>query len=173
MTKKQEDCLLDIFKAKTKASGVVNMDDFYAWLDTEQGKEVMKFFNIENDEVLSTSSGVVTLEDNATPEDDWCLFADDSWKQATGSDFDTSSGVVTLDENVDLPFSGDELDSLSITSLAMHCMLAIDNLIEAYKLGGSKDFEKGSKLLDLMITHLRNGKKSVEDYAMLRSIIEG
>lgn len=142
-----------------------------------------------NNWLRDDTDGVVAFLMQA-PSDVLTCIADDSDK-----DIFSQSGVVTdsngmfepseksIDDYLDekgepawnLPFDGceDMMKNVQLNELALACMQSIEELGELYRKAGDKNFSREAKIFDLLLTYIKNIRKSEDAYEELNSILQG
>lgn len=141
-----------------------------------------------NNWLRDDTDGVVAFLMQA-PSDVLTCIADDSNKNTFNQ-----SGVVpdsngmfepsekSIDDYLDekgepawnLPFDGceDMMKNVQLNELALTCMLSIKELGELYRRAGDKNFSKEAKIFDLLLTYIKNIRKSEDAYEELNSILQ-
>lgn len=142
-----------------------------------------------NNWLRDDTDGVVAFLMQA-PSDVLTCIADDSDK-----DIFSQSGVVpdsngmfepsekSIDDYLDekgepawnLPFDGceDMMKNVQLNELALACMQSIEELGELYRRAGDKNFSREAKIFDLLLTYIKNIRKSEDAYEELNSILQG
>lgn len=74
-----------------------------------------------------------------------------------------------------LPFDGceDMMKNVQLNELALACMQSIEELGELYRRAGDKNFSREAKIFDLLLTYIKNIRKSEDAYEELNSILQG
>lgn len=74
-----------------------------------------------------------------------------------------------------LPFDGceDMMENVQLNELALACMQSIEELGELYRRAGDKNFSREAKIFDLLLTYIKNIRKSEDAYEELNSILQG
>lgn len=75
----------------------------------------------------------------------------------------------------ELPFNGceDMMKNIQLNELALACMQSIEKLGELYRRAGDKNFSREAKIFDLLLTYIKNIRKSEDAYEELNSILQG
>lgn len=75
----------------------------------------------------------------------------------------------------ELPFNGceDMMKSVQLNELTLTCMQSIEELGELYRRAGDKNFSKEAKVFDLLLTYIKNIRKSEDAYEDLNIILQG
>ena len=142
-----------------------------------------------NNWLRDDTDGVVAFLMQA-PSDVLTCIADDSNKNTFNQ-----SGVVpdsngmfepsekSIDDYLDekgepawnLPFDGceDMMKNVQLNELTLTCMQSIEELGELYRRAGDKNFSKEAKIFDLLLTYIKNIRKSEDAYEELNSILQG
>lgn len=142
-----------------------------------------------NNWLRDDTDGVVAFLMQA-PSDVLTCIADDSNKNTFNQ-----SGVVSdsngmfepseksIDDYLDekgepawnLPFDGceDMMKNVQLNELALACMQSIEELGELYRRAGDKNFSREAKIFDLLLTYIKNIRKSEDAYEELNSILQG
>lgn len=142
-----------------------------------------------NNWLRDDTDGVVAFLMQA-PSDVLTCIADDSNKNTFNQ-----SGVVpdsngmfepsekSIDDYLDekgepawnLPFDGceDMMKNVQLNELALACMQSIEKLGELYRRAGDKNFSREAKIFDLLLTYIKNIRKSEDAYEELNSILQG
>lgn len=134
-----------------------------------------------NNWLRDDTDGVVAFLMQA-PSDVLTCIVDDSDK-----DIFSQSGVVPDSNGMfepsdekdepawNLPFDGceDMMKNVQLNELALTCMQSIEELGELYRKAGDKNFSKEAKIFDLLLTYIKNTRKSEDAYADLNMILQG
>ena len=74
-----------------------------------------------------------------------------------------------------LPFDGceDMMKNVQLNELTLTCMRSIEELGELYRRAGDKNFSKEAKIFDLLLTYIKNIRKSEDAYEELSIILQG
>lgn len=74
-----------------------------------------------------------------------------------------------------LPFDGceDMMKNVQLNELTLTCMQSIEELGELYRRAGDKNFSREAKIFDLLLTYIKNIRKSEDAYEELNSILQG
>lgn len=75
----------------------------------------------------------------------------------------------------ELPFNGceDMMKNVQLNDLALTCMQSIEELGELYRRAGDKNFSREAKIFDLLLTYIKNIRKSEDAYEELSIILQG
>ena len=150
---------------------------------------ILGFDDDFNNWLRDDTDGVVAFLMQA-PSDVLTCIADDSNKNTFNQ-----SGVVpdsngmfepsekSIDDYLDekgepawnLPFDGceDMMKNVQLNELALACMQSIEKLGELYRRAGDKNFSREAKIFDLLLTYIKNIRKSEDAYEELNSILQG
>lgn len=150
---------------------------------------ILGFDDDFNNWLRDDTDGVVAFLMQA-PSDVLTCIADDSNKNTFNQ-----SGVVpdsngmfepsekSIDDYLDekgepawnLPFDGceDMMKNVQLNELALACMQSIEELGELYRRAGDKNFSREAKIFDLLLTYIKNIRKSEDAYEELNSILQG
>lgn len=134
-----------------------------------------------NNWLRDDTDGVVAFLMQA-PSDVLTCIADDSNKNTfnqSGVVPDSNGMFEPSDEKGEpawnLPFDGceDMMKNVQLNELALTCMQSIEELGELYRKAGDKNFSKEAKIFDLLLTYIKNTRKSEDAYADLNMILQG
>lgn len=134
-----------------------------------------------NNWLRDDTDGVVAFLMQA-PSDVLTCIADDSNKNTfnqSGVVPDSNGMFEPSDEKGEpawnLPFDGceDMMKNVQLNELALTCMQSIEELGELYRKAGDKNFSKEAKIFDLLLTYIKNIRKSEDAYADLNMILQG
>lgn len=150
---------------------------------------ILGFDDDFNNWLRDDTDGVVAFLMQA-PSDVLTCIADDSNKNTFNQ-----SGIVpdsngmfepsekSIDDYLDekgepawnLPFDGceDMMKNVQLNELALACMQSIEKLGELYRRAGDKNFSREAKIFDLLLTYIKNIRKSEDAYEELNSILQG
>lgn len=134
-----------------------------------------------NNWLRDDTDGVVAFLMQA-PSDVLTCIADDSNKNTfnqSGVVPDSNGMFEPSDEKGEpawnLPFDGceDMMKNVQLNELALACMQSIEELGELYRRAGDKNFSKEAKIFDLLLTYIKNIRKSEDAYEELSIILQG
>lgn len=134
-----------------------------------------------NNWLRDDTDGVVAFLMQA-PSDVLTCIADDSNKNTfnqSGVVPDSNGMFEPSDEKGEpawnLPFDGceDMMKNVQLNELALTCMQSIEELGELYRRAGDKNFSREAKIFDLLLTYIKNIRKSEDAYEELNSILQG
>lgn len=133
-----------------------------------------------NNWLRDDTDGVVAFLMQA-PSDVLTCIADDSNKNTfnqSGVVPDSNGMFEPSDEKGEpawnLPFDGceDMMKNVQLNELTLTCMRSIEELGELYRRAGDKNFSKEAKIFDLLLTYIKNIRKSEDAYEELNSILQ-